>query len=775
MTDISVDSITPLRQELITVYSDLPTVEQMILQLFSLIYGSASRSLVLDCWQQLAQKDKQYQSFTQQSLKLHLDNLLEEGLLLQKGNQGARCNPLVVEIITRDAIKVGSFVALVEVVKEKLLPRKQHGSLYLRSEQQFLQVARLAIYSHDWSLMGKVIESYERFNYGKPDKILERLFLEVCNNPFDPEWFRTLPFQMFETALSNILITATKELIRVEEAFTLLREEYYRGGEKQSNFLRLVLIEQLIIRGHLQEAEQILTNLPHNNEGGAVFWGWLKVLRGDYPQAIAYYKKALKSLRKRRSKRKIYFNTISGVFFLLALLKDGSPQSLQEAQTYANLVSEDYHSWLKLTYTLLAIVIKVRQGNIEQQELLHEVYNEFGPDYNSWEKFFCLLCLYWVDVEELKKRPAKLLSFYKQASNGGYNWLAMEAAEILARIKPRSSYDTQAAILRQDEQITPLVEIIRLQEPWELSLNALANLQQPQTSATTQRLAWFITLYSNSWLLQPREQKINAKGEWSKGRVIALKRLYKDLDSFNYLTPQDIKICNLIEGYSSGGYRYSRTTEYTFNKKAMLPLIGHPLVFWEDSPTTPVEVVKGEPKFMVKQKNQGKIILELSPQPQEDEDLVVIKETLTRIRVIEIKEEHRRIATLLGQKNRLEVPSTAKEQVLAALNGVSHSVTVHSDIDAELENAVEVNADPTPHIHILPAGDGLKLTILTCPFAQGQSYYYPGQGGATVITEIKGQRLQTSRDLQKEQALAQEAITACPFLKATPQKMVNGS
>lgn len=77
MTDISVDSITPLRQELITVYSDLPTVEQMILQLFSLIYGSASRSLVLDCWQQLAQKDKQYQSFTQQSLKLHLDNLLE--------------------------------------------------------------------------------------------------------------------------------------------------------------------------------------------------------------------------------------------------------------------------------------------------------------------------------------------------------------------------------------------------------------------------------------------------------------------------------------------------------------------------------------------------------------------------------------------------------------------------------------------------------------------------------------------------------------------------
>ena len=769
MTDLRVDSITPLRQELITVYRELPTAEKVILQLFSLFYHSVSRSLVLDCLQQLAQKHEQYEALPEKTLESHINSLLEEGLLLQKGNQGPRCNPLVVEVVTRDAIEVGNFATLLAVAKEKLLPRERGGYFYIRGEQVLSQLARLGIYAHDWSFIGEVMKGYERFNYGKPDKIIEGLFAEVGNNPFEKEWFRSLPPQMFEMALSNILIKATANLTPAEEALELLREECSQEGEKQSHFLHFVLLEQLIIRGKLQEAEEILGRFPQNSEGGAVFWGWLKVLRGDYKQAITYYKQALKSLRKRKRKRKIYFSTIGGVFFILALLKEGSPQSLQDAEQHVSFVSRDYRSWLQFTYILLEKVIKVLQGSINQQELLHEVYDELGQDKSSWEKFFCFICLYWVDMEELKKRPTKLLKFYKQASQSGYNWFALEAAEILAHIKPRSSYDTQVKILAQDEQISPVVNILRPQAPWELSLNALAQLNQPQTSATNQRLAWFITLYFNKWSLQPREQKINAKGQWSKGRVIALKRLYKDLESFSYLTPQDIKICNLLEGYSSSPYGYY-TGDYKFNKKALIPLIGHPLVFWEDSPTTQVEVVKGEPKFMVKQGNQGNIILELSPQPQENEDLIVEKETLTRIRVIEIKEEHRQIAAILGENNRLEVPNKAREQVLTALNGIAHSVTVHSDIGAELENAVEVEADPTPHVHLLPMGEGLKMTMLNCPFPQGESYYYPGQGGATVITEIKGERLQTTRDLPKEQELTQEAIAACPLLKNYPQE-----
>ena len=50
----------------------------------------------------------------------------------------------------------------------------------------------------------------------------------------------------------------------------------------------------------------------------------------------------------------------------------------------------------------------------------------------------------------------------------------------------------------------------------------------------------------------PREQTLNAKREWSKGRPIALKRLKSNPDEFGYLTPQDQRICTQIKTYSYG-------------------------------------------------------------------------------------------------------------------------------------------------------------------------------------------------------------------------------
>jgi len=46
-----------------------------------------------------------------------------------------------------------------------------------------------------------------------------------------------------------------------------------------------------------------------------------------------------------------------------------------------------------------------------------------------------------------KKRLPKLLEpLYQQALASGYHWLAMETAELLSRLKPRSTYDTQGDI-----------------------------------------------------------------------------------------------------------------------------------------------------------------------------------------------------------------------------------------------------------------------------------------------------------------------------------------
>jgi len=194
------------------------------------------------------------------------------------------------------------------------------------------------------------------------------------------------------------------------------------------------------------------------------------------------------------------------------------------------------------------------------------------------------------------------------------------------------------------------------------------------------------------------------------------------------------------------------------------------LVFWEDTPTIRVEIVKGEPELLVKKEKQGRLTLEFSPQLPESQNILYIKETPTRIKVIEITTEHRRIAEIIGKDNKLNVPAIAEKQVLAAINAVSGIVTVHSDIGGGSEGAEEVPAQTLPHIHLLPANAGLKITLLSGPFAQGGPYFRPGTGGETVIAEIEGKRLQTRRNLSLEKQLAAHAVAACPTLAQSEEQ-----
>jgi hypothetical protein len=93
-------------------------------------------------------------------------------------------------------------------------------------------------------------------------------------------------------------------------------------------------------------------------------------------------------------------------------------------------------------------------------------------------------------------------------------------------------------------------------------------------------------------------------------------------------------------------------------------------VFWEDAPTTRIEIVKGNQNCLSKAKGD-QLTLQLSPELKENKNIVLVKETPTRLKVIEIAADHRRIAEILGKQNRLEVPATAKERVLTAINAVS--------------------------------------------------------------------------------------------------------
>ncbi|BAY95863.1 MULTISPECIES: DEAD/DEAH box helicase [unclassified Tolypothrix] len=761
-----------LQTQLAQAYRQLPPLEEKIVQLFSVIYEPINRTSFLECFNYIGARDKNYKSFTNPTLKPYIDGLLAAGLLVQEHGQGPQCHPLLVEIATRSAVKAGCFEYMVKAVHNKLgvKARWQDGPVYFQRESQFIREVRIGLYSHNLSFINKQIEDYNRYNNSKDKISIENIFEQICTNPFDADWFRTLPPELYDNCISIILINAALLCSPADETFTLLQEECATGGEHSSDYLHLILTEQLLLRGCIQEAQQSLECISEDYQAeAAVYKGWLNFLLGDNQQAIADYTAGLKSLKKATGKRQVYFSTMGGLFFILALIKDGSRDSLQEALDYTSLLARQSDHWLRSIYAQLKILLQVQLGDIAQKEFIISNRILFPEEHNSLETLFFALCHYWVDADRAKKHLPRLLEeFYQQAVASGYHWLAMESAELLSRLKPNSSYETQAEILREDIGIDSIVDVMQPQEPWEMCLNALANLQKeppaPVKAQTELRLAWFITFYPSKCILQPREQKVNAKGEWSKGRPIAIKRLSGNLGELDYLTSQDLRVCGCIETFTSYDYGYRGKVEYTFSAKAISALIGHPLVFWEDAPTTRVEIVKGEPELIVKKGKRDRLTLEFSPKLEPSQNIFTIKETPTRIKVIEITAEHRRIAEIIGKENRLLVPATAEKQVLAAINAVSGIVTVHSDIGGGLEGAEEVPAQTIPHIHLLPANAGLKVSLLSRPFAQGGPYYRPGTGGETVIAEIEGKRLQTRRNLQEEKQLANAAINACPTL-----------
>lgn len=750
-------------------YRKLPPLETTIAHLFSVIYVPLSRSLFIACWNHLPDKDRQGKHFSVPSVKPYIDRLIELGVLVQASGSGPQCNPLLAEIITRDAVAAQRFERLVQAVQKGFpMPRRwKDGPIAFGNEQQLVREIRIGLYRSDLKAIVKQLEDYYKYSYQRDQLTLEDIYLGICNNPFDPDWLRTLSPELQEGALISILNDSLLGLQPADAAFELLHITVTQAGKKASIAPLAIVLEQCFLRGQLSEAQQILQSVCSDPDQFPAFWASLHFMQGETSLAIDRFKVALQALKQSSGKRKIYFQSIGGLFFLFALLQDGSSERLAEAAEYASIARQAKH-WLSPIYTVLEHLIKVQQGEIAHKNWI--ISNPIDPydTGNSLETLIAALCLYWVDAELGKKHLPRLLEpFCKAAQQSGYRWLLDVAGSLLAQLKPRSPYAKPDA--KQPDRLvsaTQLVNLIQPQEPWELCLNALTNLRKDQPHAAgskaegTLRLVWSITLYGGSWSLQPREQSLNAKGEWSKGRPIALKRLKSNADELSYITPQDLKVCAHIKTYS---YSWGNKTEYKFGDKAIAALIGHPYVFWDDATGVRVEVVKGEPELLVKKGKNDQLSLQFFPELKDNKELLVIKESPTRLKVIEVMPEHRRIAEILGAKNRLEVPAAAKERVLSAINAISSIVTVQSDIGGGVATA-EVPADPKPYVHLMPAHTGLKVAILTRPFAQGGSYYRPGSGGETVIAEIDGKRLQTTRDLREEKRRYQAVIAACPTL-----------
>ncbi len=730
-------------------YLDLDSQEKEVLQLASILHQAVNQATMLRCVQRYGRESALGNSPTHADITRVVGKLCRLKLL-NKNGQLYQCSASVAGFATARAAEEGRLGTLSDAVQEAI-PGSRWDTY--RGYELVFRDYRIAIYLQDFNQAARLEKDLikDTSELGPPPTAI--LFKEI-----DKEDFQTWPADFRLKILTDVLQDGLNRLAPTEKAYSVLKN--FCADPEAPPEARGLIGEQLFLHGEWKEAHEMAAGLDHSSI--LALRASIAFLKGE--NAIELYRSALKQRRQELGTRKksVALGGFHDVLFVLALLSGKESGDAKMARELCEMV-------IKMDHPLKASLLQLerymdfqRTGPLSKGMAFAHLSRS---DQGALDQFFRTLTSHWANAQNKKMRRNVLRKLGVRAKSCGYKWLEGEIAELIAPGNPRENLaETEATAEPQK-----LAHLFRAKDPWEHALDALIGLGHDQASASssardgaTERMVWLLEV-SNGWCsLEPREQKCNKNRVWTKGRKVALKHLHGKINGFSYLTPADRTLCECIEyEYTRNAYGYGEEN-YNFNyDRAMDALIGHSHVFWARNPEVRVEVVGGKPELLVCEKD-GRFEIRMEPPIFGKESPLVTKETPTRVKVVVFSGEHERIAKVLGKRG-LSVPAEAKEKVLQAIAAATPSITVQSAVGLGSSDAKEVAPDQRPHLHLSPFGQGLKAAILFRPLPKG-AYYQPGMGGETVIAQVAGTRLQTTRDLELEISRAQAVQKACPAL-----------
>ena len=753
------------RGSLLNTYASLSPFEQIVLQMLAVLYEPSSRTTIVTCLNRAGIVDPRGLPVSLPLLTVVLDRLQKLDLVEPEN----RCRREVVEVAIRQAVAGGSFAALARAVREEIPLSLYYGRKSLRCWRA-MRDFRIAFYSRDLVAIDHLTSLLTSQCEGVDDDSRFAV-ARICLNPFDPEWFRAQPPSLQLFVLDRIVDYSLHELVHfeaVDEYLTNLPARMDIPADEQLPFRRL-LVAYHLWRGDLAAAGGVLEAHPSSFAGSGLA-GCLEFLAGRNDQAIHSFEQDLERLRHMTGERQAFFHNMAGFFFLLALLKSGEPRRVDLAGQYLSLTAEVRRGDLLDTgHRLLGCVLLAHDNKVLPADT---VLRGVDPGDHQLLRLLKAMTRYWLHGVLPEESGRQVAETAERAQARGFDWIAMECWELLHRLGPdgeRAACGDRAAAIRLKRGLVSVLDAVKLQAPWQRSLQALiditaAPLSSPGATNGGARLVWQVEDGDGVVAITPKEQRPSAAGGWSKGRPVALSRLYGTRQPA-YLTDQDRRICSAIVREPD----HNQVT-YAFDLNRALPaLVGHPLIFLAGEPPWPVEFVKGEPELLVEE--TGEYLRLRFSRPLSGQGVTVARESPTAFKIIEVTEHHRRIAALLNaqgdQGQGLVVPAAARSQVMTAITNVSAFMTVHSAISARGTGGPglgEVEARSDIHVQLLPLGTGFRLAMYAKPFGSGGPYLKPGVGEAHVMAEIKGKRLQTERNLHQERRNGLEVLAACPTL-----------
>lgn len=508
------------------------------------------------------------------------------------------------------------------------------------------------------------------------------------------------------------------------------------------------LIWQALLRGDFSALEKLAAYCLVDHRGTHTFA--IAISRGDYPLALDQIEVITKIIKKKTGKRKVHFGDILGLLYTVCLFAVDSPDNRKKLKEQ---VDDGIKQNDAFTYYLLESLTNHIVKGTPLTSKRFVLQRELGVD-----TLFECLALFWESEPIREDAHQRLRAAYQRYTNHGYLWLAAEADALLAK---HYGDEPQMTAWHAQHKLQPLYTCFQREESWQRALTALSQLNlttknDNHKAPTETRLVWQLSVLRDHVLIEPREQKISAKGVWSKGRPIALKRLVQEQESLTYLSEQDKQMIACVRKTSDGYYGH---VEYALDIDKALPLlINHPQVYLSDAPDIRVDIVKGELTLFLKEKNDH-ISLQLEPPITAQQAYVARKETPTRLAIYSSSPEIKQIASILGSG--LTVPSAAKSQLVDVIAAIAPHLAIHSDLPELAQHIHTVTADSTLYAHLLPLKEGLRLQLLVRPLAQG-AWLIPAKGASNVFGELDGKTVQASRDLIAENTALQNILASCP-------------
>jgi len=688
-------------------------------------------------------------SFTESASNADLTQLREHGLIQEVAGRGFVIVPEISWPALKAVIDSDEIEELAAAYLHDMPVRMDwQGRPVLRSYRQGIALLRLALVTGKESavispLLAACLACHEAA-YSPP-------FVDICARPFEPELLDHIYPRVLEGVLAVLIHHAQREPA-VAADIRAYTERYVAQGSASMG-LRVALAEHLILCGRLDDAGELLAEF---DDSTALFYrSVILLLREHTDEALAGFDAALKLLRRETGKRKAVFPGIGGYLYVTALLRRDDPKDHKALDSYLDSATRAVQSHDTAVYQQLSMLRQIRGGTVDPDVL---------PSRN-WETalqpvLFRALLHWWLGMPQLAARRELLEESLALSEEAGFDLVSAQLAGVLGQLGS-VSHEQRAIALRQQHRLGDMTLWFEREQAWERQLNALINLQPAVNVEVVKesRLVWLLRHDVNMGMqeIEPREQKRDAQGAWSRGRPMGLKRLLEEGASLDFVTTQDLQV---IASIGAQRQAYSSGLRYDFDlDKAVAALIGHPLLFWMDAPGTRVELLPGEPELLVKADRDNVTISLRPPLGRGDGDVVVTRESPTRLRVVRVRDEHRRIGAIVGEA--LVVPLEAEVRVLQAIGAISSIVTVQSDIGASAADIERIAADPRLHLHLLPYGQGLRIRILVRPLPDTGAYYAPGSGAERVIADVNGVRTEAKRDLNLERESQRQLLADC--------------